>query len=404
MRRLLSVADDLWFGLTLMLLWLGVGLSLLAWANVGRSEDIPIPACRVSVDDGGGMRSFGSGVLVAHDADHSYLMTNWHVVRERRGAIEICFVASQPVRAEVAAETKLWDLAILVCPRLKAQPVAIAATAPDAGETVIAGGFGPRGEWRVIEGQVTQYLSPDGQTFDVLEMSGAVRSGDSGGPIVNQAGELVGVLFGTDQRATMGSQVGRVVEFCRQSGVICGSGGCYSLPPGGYGPPAGYGPPPGQTTLYGGQRPVLRPPTPVARDPRVAPGGAQGNDAKAQAECACDPAIVGRVEKLEQSLARLEGLGATLENKLASGELRGPAGPPGPAGPAGRDGVDGLIGPPGPAGETPAIDLDELAAKLSGRLPAAKPQAEDIEAIAERVIERLPPTPAYFEIRRREPR
>jgi hypothetical protein len=45
---------------------------------------------------------------------------------------------------------------------------------------------------------------------DWMEVSGHARSGDSGGPIFNERGHVVGVLWGTDGERVVGVQVGRI--------------------------------------------------------------------------------------------------------------------------------------------------------------------------------------------------
>ena len=47
----------------------------------------------------------------------------------------------------------------------------------------------------------------------MIELSAVARQGDSGGPILNQDGELAGVLFGAGWRSTSGSHVMRVKVF-----------------------------------------------------------------------------------------------------------------------------------------------------------------------------------------------
>ena len=45
---------------------------------------------------------------------------------------------------------------------------------------------------------------------DWFEMSGPARQGDSGGPIFNERGRVVGILWGTDGKTVIGVQAGRL--------------------------------------------------------------------------------------------------------------------------------------------------------------------------------------------------
>ena len=49
--------------------------------------------------------------------------------------------------------------------------------------------------------------------YEMVEVSVQARQGDSGGPILNQRGELAGVLFGSGSGTTSGSYAGRVSQF-----------------------------------------------------------------------------------------------------------------------------------------------------------------------------------------------
>ena len=52
----------------------------------------------------------------------------------------------------------------------------------------------------------------------MIEVSVSARKGDSGGPILNQRGELAGVLFGSDMvQNTAGSYSGRVSHFLAEA-------------------------------------------------------------------------------------------------------------------------------------------------------------------------------------------
>jgi len=64
----------------------------------------------------------------------------------------------------------------------------------------------------------------------MVELAAEARQGDSGGPILNQRGELAGVLFGSGPGYTSGSYGGRVLKFL-SSVVPGGAPGNEGLPP-----------------------------------------------------------------------------------------------------------------------------------------------------------------------------
>ncbi len=157
--------------------------------------------------------SLGSGSLVAVDAQHALVLTNWHVINEAAGVVRVIFPDGFQSGAVVLAADKDWDLAALVIWKPHAQPLPISREIPKPGDPLTIAGYGAN-SYRTASGRCTQYLSP-GTNFpnEIIELSAAARQGDSGGPILNARGELAGVLFGTAGGLTSGSHCGRVSQF-----------------------------------------------------------------------------------------------------------------------------------------------------------------------------------------------
>jgi hypothetical protein len=66
----------------------------------------------------------------------------------------------------------------------------------------------------MVGGRCTTYVSPGARLpSDMIELSAGARKGDSGGPILNQQGQLAGVLFGSVLGRTSGSHCLRVRQF-----------------------------------------------------------------------------------------------------------------------------------------------------------------------------------------------
>ncbi len=170
--------------------------------------------CRVYADGGGGRRSIGSGVLIRY-LGRFIVLTARHVIRDRRGAILVRFGKRQWHQARVVCEDATWDVAALeVSEPNGIRPAELAwgaAATPQPGATLESCGFGRDDTLRPNRGRLLRFMRPRNATSgDWLEMSGRSRDGDSGGPIFDSTGHVVGILWGTDGASTLGTQGGRV--------------------------------------------------------------------------------------------------------------------------------------------------------------------------------------------------
>ena len=173
----------------------------------------PHPAVvRVLVPEGHSM-SLGSGTLVAVNGRHGLVVTNWHVIRDAGDRIEVAFPDGFRSQATLLAADRDWDLAALAIWRPNVQPIPLANQAPWPGDPLTIAGYGS-GSYRTATGQCVQYVSPGANLpFEMVELAAKAREGDSGGPILNQRGELAGVLFGAAWGRTAGSHTVPVRRF-----------------------------------------------------------------------------------------------------------------------------------------------------------------------------------------------
>ncbi|QDT69481.1 Serine protease [Planctomycetes bacterium MalM25] len=173
----------------------------------------PHPAvCRIAVAERGG-QAFGSGTLIDTRERYGLVVTNWHVVRDATGKIEVRFPSGYVSEARPVKLDETWDLAALVIWRPPAEPAPLAKSPPKPGEPLTICGYGG-GDYLQQTGRCTDYYSPEiGQPQELVELNVEARQGDSGGPIFNARGELAGVLFGAAQGTTLGSFEGRVKTF-----------------------------------------------------------------------------------------------------------------------------------------------------------------------------------------------
>ena len=173
----------------------------------------PHPAVARIVVPEGEATSFGSGTLVDVRDNFGIVVTNWHVVRDAQGPIEVIFPGGFTSKARALKLDADWDLAALVVWRPPVEPVKIATTAPQPGDQLTICGYGP-GVYRAATGRCTQYYAPkENLPQQMVELDVEARQGDSGGPILNSRGELAGVLFGAGNGTTLGSYGGRVDKF-----------------------------------------------------------------------------------------------------------------------------------------------------------------------------------------------
>ena len=162
--------------------------------------------------------SLGSGVLVDANREQALVLTNWHVVRDSRSAVLVQFPDGFQTAGTVVRWDEAWDLAALVIWKPPATPVPLAATPPAPGDLLTIAGYG-RGPYRAQTGRCTEYLSPGtGYPKEFVELSAGARQGDSGGPILNERGELAGVLFGQNNGHTIGSCSTRLRTFLASVG------------------------------------------------------------------------------------------------------------------------------------------------------------------------------------------
>jgi S1-C subfamily serine protease len=137
----------------------------------------------------------GSGVIVTPDG---YLLTNQHVVH-RADAVEIGLIDGDRVSAAVVAADASTDLALLRAQTtsLPALPLATQSV-PRVGQLVVAIGNPFGFEATVSAGVVSAHgrvlRGSDGRLIEgVIQHTAPLNPGNSGGPLVDSAGGVVGI-------------------------------------------------------------------------------------------------------------------------------------------------------------------------------------------------------------------
>ncbi len=149
----------------------------------------------VTGDDGGD--GGGSGFIV--DAE-GLIVTNAHVVEDAE-SIEVRFFGGERTRAEAIAVDTTRDLAVLQVEVINLPTVPLGSSAGvEVGDEVIAIGnaIGIVGEPTVTAGIVSGLnrsieLDDGKRLVRLIQTDAAINPGNSGGPLVNAAGEVIGI-------------------------------------------------------------------------------------------------------------------------------------------------------------------------------------------------------------------
>ncbi|MDP6667225.1 MAG: trypsin-like peptidase domain-containing protein [Dehalococcoidia bacterium] len=148
----------------------------------------------VSLDRG---QSVGTGVILD---DSGHILTNWHVV-EGAKTITVAFEDGDLTEAELFRRDPLLDLAIVRVDRDDLKPAIFGdSDYLRVGEDVVAIGhaLGLEGGPTVSKGVVsaldrTILDDAGGNLSGLVQTDAAINSGNSGGPLVNMFGEVVGI-------------------------------------------------------------------------------------------------------------------------------------------------------------------------------------------------------------------
>jgi hypothetical protein len=199
------------------------------------------------------------------------------------------------------------------------RPIALAQSQPKPGVRLFACGYAAGRIYRGTWARLTQWVGPGkGLPFTWLEINAPVQSGMSGGPILNERREIVGLITGGDSDVCVGPCLPRVRAALR-----------FLLPP---------------------YRPIMVvPPQPLVpvTPPQPVPAEPEG------------------ITQLQSEVQELKAQIAILTQQIA--ELTNTPGPPGPRGPRGLPGPKGPRGPAGAAGqhgENATLDIDSIAQQI----------------------------------------
>jgi len=294
-------------------------LAAAAAAQAQSARDLVPRAVHARADDVVRVQSgdsLGSGCYLGD----RLVLTAGHVVAD---ATAVCnFRNAGQHRGRFVAVDRDWDQALIELDTLPPHTAGapLAQDNPKPGDLLVAAGYSS-GSLLFRPGRCLGYSTNQaGQPLDWLRMSNAVQPGDSGGPLFNAAGEVVGNVWGSDylqaNATSTGLTCGRTWLFLAKwrarlqawrQRTQCGPWGCQPRQPGYPWSPSGPTEPPRNRT------PIQKP----------------------------DPPRQFEID--------YEKLAAALAKHLPTPRdgVDGKPGPPGKDGTDGRDGIDGAPGPPG---------------------------------------------------------
>lgn len=141
----------------------------------------------------------GTGVVIKDDGT---ILTNFHVIAGAK-KLQITFFDGTQTEASVVSVQVDKDLAVLKPQKIPDDlEAAVLGSSQQLlpGDAVVAVGFpygiGPSVSSGVVSGLNRQFKSPDGQQTlqGLIQFDAAANPGNSGGPLVNMSGEVVGIV------------------------------------------------------------------------------------------------------------------------------------------------------------------------------------------------------------------
>lgn len=154
--------------------------------------------------------SEGSGVIYKKDGDSAYVVTNNHVVAGSN-SLEVILSNGKKMQASIVGTDATTDLAVLKISSKNINSVASFGNSNDiaVGQDVLAIGSPMGSEYantvtkgiisakkrtlKVSSGNDSSADSSSSTTTNVIQTDAAINSGNSGGPLINMAGQVIGI-------------------------------------------------------------------------------------------------------------------------------------------------------------------------------------------------------------------
>lgn len=140
----------------------------------------------------------GSGIIISSDG---YIVTNQHVV-DGASEVEIVINTGTTYPAKIVGQDSKTDLAVLKIEPKAEEPLTPAvlgdSTAVEVGELAVAIGnpMGMEFSGSVTAGivsAVNRTMTIENRTYNLIQTDAAINNGNSGGALINQYGEIIGI-------------------------------------------------------------------------------------------------------------------------------------------------------------------------------------------------------------------
>ena len=177
------------------------------------ANEPPPQGARPGQDERGkGAISVGSGVVID---DKGTILTNWHVA-DSAPRLKVTFSNGMVADADVVGAQPQDDLAVIRARHVPddLKPATLVSTGGlRPGDEVVATGFpfaiGPSVSHGVVSGLKREWDFADGRKMtNLIQFDAAANPGNSGGPLVNNKGEVLGIVTGilnpTEQHVFIG--------------------------------------------------------------------------------------------------------------------------------------------------------------------------------------------------------
>ena len=139
----------------------------------------------------------GSGVVIRNDG---YIVTNYHVV-QNADEIAVSLPSGDTYTAKVVGQDLITDLAVIKVDTEDPLPTAdlVSSDLVNVGDWVVAVGNslalkgGPTVTLGIISAKGRTIDTQHGVLYDMIQTDAAINDGNSGGPVVNMDGEVIGI-------------------------------------------------------------------------------------------------------------------------------------------------------------------------------------------------------------------